>query len=120
MTDEPLPDKTLDRIIISKLTPIELAQGVVYIAVAPVPAGTRPEFPHTSINAPWAAVLAFVDRVPMANWGHSCRYLLINRETGESRSYEAQFPPFQPGQKDRWRIAYKAPSVPDSAMAIPP
>jgi len=51
---------------------------------------------------------------------HGCRYLLIDSETGrEVVSIEAQLPPFTPADEHRqWRVAYKAPSVPDAAVAV--
>jgi hypothetical protein len=103
----------------SHLTADELANSVAYAAEAPFAAGTQLQFPGTLIEVPSEAYLAFVDRQPMANWGHSARYLLISRESGESQSFETHLPPFRPGSDLRWRVVYKAPSVPDAAVAIP-
>src|SRR5262249_13575842 len=100
----------------AQLTAGELRQGVVYIAEGPVAAGTRLTFPRLSIDVPWEAVLAFVDRDPAANWSHSCRYVLVNSQTGAVASFEAQFPPFQSEQKRQWRVVYKAPTVSDGVL----
>ena len=42
-------------------------------------------------------MVAFVDLQPEANWGHDCRYLLVDPETGELQMVMAQFPPFLRG-----------------------
>lgn len=100
------------------LTRDELNKGVVYAAAISIRAGEKLQFPRISIVVPEPAWLAFVDREPLANWGHSCRYVLIDRETGELRSTEARFPPFDVSKQLRWRVVYRAKGVPDSAIAI--
>jgi len=101
----------------AQLNAEEKNSGVVYVATEPIPAGTKLEFPKLTIEAKGSAFLAFVDRDPMANWTHSSRYLLINRLTREAESFEAVLPPFSSSQSLRWRVAYKAPSVPEAVLA---
>jgi hypothetical protein len=115
----PLPDDDLISILLAQLTPDEIDHGVVYVAMTPIAAEPRLELPRMAIAVPWEALLAFIDRDPMANWGHACRYSLINRESGEVQSFEAQFPPFHRDEERRWRVAYKAPSVPSAVLAAP-
>ena len=100
------------------LAPEEVTRGVAYAAEVPIPARERLRFPRIDLDVPWPAYLAFVDREPGANWGHSCRYILINRDAGELTSHEARLPPFHTGRDLHWRVAYKAKGVPDSALAI--
>jgi len=114
-----LTEKKLNSILMAQLTPSERAGGVVYVFADPIPSGSNLQFPHVSLEVPWVALLAFIDRDPRANWGHSCRYILINRKTGEVRSTEARFPPFRHEELRRWRVAYRAPGVPDAVLAIP-
>jgi hypothetical protein len=106
-------------IIQSVLTPQERADGVAYAMEAPVAAGTHLQFPGVVIEAPAGSRLAFVDRQPTANWGHSARYVLVSVEGGEVRSFEARLPPFQSGGDLQWRVIYKAQSAPDAAVALP-
>jgi hypothetical protein len=113
----PLQHDDLISILLAQLTAAERNQGVVYIVTEPISAGSTLKFPRISIDVDHRSVLAFVDRDPMANWGHSCRYILLNTETGGLRSFEAQLPPFQQKQPGSWRVAYKAPSVPDALLA---
>jgi hypothetical protein len=100
------------------LTPEERDTCAVYAAVQPVASGEALQFARTTITAPWDAFLAFVDRDPMANWGHSCRYILFNRATGEVASTEARYPPF--AEKGfAWHVVYKSASVPEAVLADP-
>lgn len=46
------------------------------------------------IYADGPTVIVFADDEPLANFGHACRYLLYNPETGEFiREIPARFPP---------------------------
>ncbi|HMD70575.1 MAG TPA: hypothetical protein VKF41_04495 [Bryobacteraceae bacterium] len=98
----------------------ESSRGVVYAADTPISAGQRLRFGRVAFEVTWSAHLAFVDREPLANWAHSCRYVLINRETGELVSHEARLPPFHTGANLQWRVAYKAEGVPDNALLAVP
>ncbi len=100
------------------LTPEERDTCAVYAAVQPVAAGETLQFARATITAPWDAYVAFVDRDPMANWGHSCRYILVSHATGEVRSMEARTPPF--AEKGfTWHVVYKSASVPEAVLARP-
>lgn len=109
----------LSSILSAQLTPEEREKSVVYELSNSIPGGTTLEFPQCTIPVPWDAMLAFVDRQPLANWGHSSRYILVNCTNGETMSIEARFPPFRRDDERRWRVAYQAPTVPDTALAIP-
>ena len=102
-----------------QLTAAEKANSVAYAVETPVAAGTQLQFPGTVIDVPAEAYVAFIDRQPMANWGHPARYLVVSRDSGEVRSIEARLPPFQQTVGGRWRVIYQAPSVPDAAVAVP-
>jgi hypothetical protein len=103
--------------IMSNLNSDEITSCVAYASENSIAAGTVLKFPRISIDVPCNAFIAFVDRDPMANWSHSCRYILLSYDTSEVRSFEAQFPPFQSERQIHWRLVYKAPSVPDAAVA---
>jgi hypothetical protein len=109
----------LSALLLAQLTPEEREHGVVYQFSDPVESGTTLKFPRCTIRVPWNALLAFIDREPLANWGHSARFILINRSTGETMSVEARFPPFRKENQRLWRVAYQAPTVPDTALAVP-
>jgi hypothetical protein len=101
------------------LTAAERANGVAYAVETPVAAGTQLQFPGTRIVVAAEAYLAFIDREPTANWGHPARYVLVDRESGEVSSVETRLPPFQERAALHWRVVYRAPSVPDAAVAFP-
>jgi hypothetical protein len=94
------------------LTKAERAGAIAYEKNDPAPAGAHLDFPHCPIDVPWEADVLFVDREPLANWGHACRYLLVNCKTNEVLSIEARFPPFRPDQAHCCRVFYRAPSLP--------
>jgi len=113
-----ISEEQLIPILVGLLTPQERSGGVVYVAGRHIPSNTVSRFASTEITSPWESLLAFVDRDPMANWTHSCRYILISRETGEFKSIEAQTPPFDQGEF-HWRVVYKAASVPEAVLVKP-
>jgi hypothetical protein len=102
--------------LLAQLDERERARGVVYYADELVSAESTIGAPRLDATAPWAAHVGFVDREPTANWTHSCRYLLVNPESKEVLSIEAQLPPFGPGDSRHWHVAYKAPTVPDAVV----
>jgi len=114
----PLSHQECVSIVSAHLTTDEAAEAVAYTAEEIVPQGTRLKFPGVSLDKPWKGLLVFVDRHPTANWTHECRYLLVNCDTGDIHSIEAKLPPFRPNSEIRWRLMYKAPSVPTSVLPI--
>ena len=107
------------QILLALLTPNERAHAIAYLAEQVVVAGTVIENAREPVAAPWDAVLAFVDQDPSANWSHACRYILINPQTGETQSVEGRFPMFSMANPGPWRLAYKAPALPDSLVLVP-
>jgi hypothetical protein len=115
----PKSDEELYALLKAQLSPAELDHGVVYTLATPLAKGITLEFPQRTLRAPWDALLAFVDREPLANWGHSSRYILMDRDTGAVESVEARLPPFRREDPLSWRVFYQAPGVPDTALALP-
>jgi len=113
MADEHLLDR-----LRAELTADERAGSVAYYATELLGAGEPLPAPGMQTNAPFDALVGFIDREPTANWGHSSRYVLVNPESEEVVSIESRLPPFGPGTRMQWRVAYKAPSVPDAAVAV--
>jgi len=107
------------QLLLTLLTPTERAQAIAYLTEQPVVVGTIIEAAHEQVPAPWDAVLAFVDQDPTANWSHNCRYIFINPQTGETRSIVGRFPMFSMADPGSWRLAYKAPALPDSLVLVP-
>ena len=99
-------------LVLSHLAQRERDAGIAYLAAPPVGGGTSLQLPRLTVNVPRLAWLAFIDSKPEFDWGHDCRYLLIDDQTGEVRPYEAQFPPFRPESPWKWREIYRAPGMP--------
>lgn len=116
-------DERLRAAVLAQLTPDEIRSCVVYLVSRPLVGGTMLTFARHTIEMPWDGFLAFVDLDPMANWTHRCRYVSIEPETGETRSVDAEYPPFgarAPGQSPMpWRVLYRAPDVPAAVLAVP-
>jgi hypothetical protein len=93
-------------IVRANLTPRERAEAVVYAMEDPAAAGTRIRLPGVATDVPDGCRVAFVDREPSANWGHSARYLLVGLGSSEIRSFEARLPPFQSAADPRWRVIH--------------
>ena len=78
---------------VGTLSASEKASAVVYLDSKEIKAGESVPIGRESVVAPWDAWMAFVDLQPAANWGHPCRYLLLDPHTGEVRRFDASFPP---------------------------
>ena len=105
-------EQEIVNLLVAELNAEERSGGVVYLAAPPVEGGTHLEFPRLEIEVPSPAWLAFIDGKPNHDWGHPCRYLLIDDVTGRVQSYPAQFPPFRPSAPWHWRVVYMAPTLP--------
>jgi hypothetical protein len=93
-------------IVIEALEPAERAGGVAYLCVTPFAAGQTLAVPLQPIAIDGDCYVAFIDAQPDANWGHACRYLLIDARTGEVTSHSRRFPAFTAGD-NRWRIVHR-------------
>jgi hypothetical protein len=112
-------DDQVREVLLSQLTPAERDFAVAYWFRQAIPVGSQLSFPQVNFEAPWDAALIFIDQQPLANWGHPCRYVLVNPSTRETLSFAARFPPFQPESRNLWRVLYRASAIPDSAIAVP-
>jgi len=106
-------------LVLSLLTPDERAHCVAYALDDAVPAGTTIAAAPIPVIAPSAAYIAFIDREPLANWGHAARYLIVDKKTATVTAVDARFPPFRAGNASKWHVIYRAPGVPDTAVAAP-
>jgi len=72
-----------------------------------------------AVEMPWEGFIAFIDRDPMANWGHPARYLLLSCTNGEIQSFETRLPPFREGGDLTWHVVYRAPAAPGTGVPPP-
>ena len=101
------------------LTAEERRNGVLYLDQRELPAGSTVTIDNREVPVRQPSAVAFVDRVPQANWGHSSRYLLIDLGNGGIDSIESQFPPFLRGVPATLRVVHKGEAVPDWTVARP-
>jgi hypothetical protein len=104
--------------VLGTLSKHERESAAVYLDEAEIPAGTELELDHHKVISAGPSAVAFVDPTPAANWGHPSRYLLIDRQTGEVQSLDAQFPPFLHGASATLRLIWKGEHAPEWALAV--
>ena len=104
---------------VAQLSADERKSGVLYVDHHELPAGSTLAIDGREVAVRRPSAIAFVDRVPQANWGHSCRYLLIDLESGQVESIEAQSPPFLRSVPATLRMILKGEAVPDWTVAKP-
>jgi hypothetical protein len=100
--------------ILDALTSADRPTGVAYLRLRPLAAGTPFPASPVPIVPQTTSHLAFVDPTPKANWGHDCRYLAIDVNTLVVTPHPARFPPFHLNGEREWRVAYRAPGLPDA------
>lgn len=107
----------LERIAVASLADEERDRSAVYLDDRVLEPGDELDIDggRAQVDAP--TVVAFVDLEPGVNWGHRCRYLLIDRDSGEVRAIDAQFPPFLRGVPPQLRAVHQGAEVPDWAIA---
>jgi hypothetical protein len=103
----PVPVERAASIVVGALEAAERAGGVAYLCLTPFTAGQRLAVPGQPLAIDRDGWVGFVDPQPRANWGHACRYLLIDALTGEVTAHPRRFPAFEAGD-DRWRVVYRA------------
>lgn len=98
--------------------PAEDRRGaVLYLDQRVIAHGERVAAAGAALVAAAPSALAFLDRAPEANWGHPCRYLLIDLATGAAQAAEATHPPFLRGAAPTLRAIAKGEAVPDWTLA---
>lgn len=102
-----------------ELSEEERREGVAYLDKRELPAGSTLELEGRGVRIARASALVFVDRMPRANWGHSCRYIVVDLESGAVESIEARFPPFLREVPPTLSAISKGGDVPDWAVATP-
>ncbi|PWT86706.1 MAG: hypothetical protein C5B58_00975 [Acidobacteria bacterium] len=117
----PLSDNDVRAAALAQLTSDQLRSSIVYLASGMIAKGTRLAFPRVTIQMPWDGFLAFIDLDPMANWTHPSRYVCIQQDSGDTKTIEANLPPFgaRTNPSLRWQELYRAPDVPAAVGAIP-
>jgi hypothetical protein len=114
----PLTIQQISERALATLSSREKESSVLYLDAAGTKAGALIEIDRQQVPAPWDSFVVFIDLQPQANWGHRCRYLFINRQTGDAKIVEASTPPFLKGPAKGLRVIWQGPQVPDWAVAV--
>jgi hypothetical protein len=86
------------------LTPEQIGQSIIYLNYEPFQAGDTVRAGRLEIAVKKNSYLAFVDLQPHLNWGHSCLYILIDVDTYQTETFDAQFPPYQRDYPESYRV----------------
>jgi hypothetical protein len=107
------------RLAIAAIPAEQLRGAVLYLDRRTIAPGEAVPTGRDTLTADRPAALAFLDLAPAANWGHPCRYLLIDLATGAVRAADATHPPFLRGAAPTLAAIAKGPEVPDWTLAAP-
>src|SRR5882757_7043075 len=92
---------------LATLSKQERESGAVYLDESEIPAGAELALDTHKFISTGPSALVFVDPTPAVNWGHACRYLLVDRQSREVKSIPAQFPPFLHGASPTLRLIWR-------------
>lgn len=104
---------------LKELSPEERRSGATYLDEVELAPGSTITIDQKEVPVRRASAVVFVDKEPQVNWGHACRYLLVDLEDGRVVSIAAQFPPFLRQVPKTLRLIWKGDTVPDWAIAKP-
>ncbi|HEX7841206.1 MAG TPA: hypothetical protein VF469_27195 [Kofleriaceae bacterium] len=99
------------------LAPAERDTAVLYLLQEVQPQGRALDLGGITLSRPYDVVVFFVDLEPEANWGHRCRYVLMDVAGERRESVAARFPPFLRAIPPGLRVAWKGSAVPAWAVA---
>jgi len=111
-------DKVAEKAM-AQLTAEERRNGVLYVDQRELAPNSMVSIDGSEVQVRRASVMAFVDQEPRANWGHACRYMLIDLASGGVTSIPAQFPPYLRHVPAELHVVYKGEAVPDWTVAKP-
>jgi hypothetical protein len=81
-------------IVRSRLSDEEATKAIVRWDTTPKRAGEALRFGPRQYEMPFDGYFVFVDLVPLANWSHPARVVLIGRDDGSVETLDVSFPPF--------------------------
>jgi len=81
-------------LVISQLLGGNADSVFLYVTFDPVTVGeVIYDYEGAVLTAPSDGWVAFIDDYPRANWMHSCRYVFIDRDSGDLLVYDRSWPP---------------------------
>ena len=111
-----LPHTEIANVVLAQLPQTRRECSVVYLDKQMRPAGSDIEVDYKKVLLDQPTVVGFIDLEPEMNWGHACRYVLVNIESGEHRNIDAHFPPFLRENSSDLIVLFKGNKVPPWAV----
>ena len=104
------------KIVLELISESFRTKSVFYIDEAIYPKGTEFAVGKNRCRMDSDTIMVFVDEEPGKNWGHSCRYLFFNVNSGEVSEIPEQFPPSLTKIPETFKVIWKPDEVPDWAL----
>lgn len=114
-----LSQAEIAEVVLAQVPEARRAQPVVYLDPAVKAAGSEIEIDYKKVQLEAPTIVGFIDLEPEMNWGHPCRYVLVNPESGQHREIDAHFPPFLRASPPDLIVLFKGDEVPDWAVNKP-
>lgn len=111
-----LPETEIANVVLAQLPEARREQSVVYLDQRVHPAESDIEIDYKKVRLNARTMVGFIDLEPEMNWGHPCRYVLVDSESGEHRNVDAHFPPFLRESPSNLIVLFKGQRVPDWAV----
>jgi hypothetical protein len=105
----PLSVREAGEIALATLTDAERQGSAVYVDARVYSVGSSVIAGRDRLGIREPTIVVFVDLAPAANWGHPCRYLLVNAEAGTVEFVPARLPP----SSEELRLVHRGPAVED-------
>jgi hypothetical protein len=88
-----LTNEQIIGIVLPELSDYEINQSIIYYDTKALHPGEKVRIGKDLTTVSTYAYLVFVDLEPKANWGHKCKYFLIDPETKSTKIMNEEFPP---------------------------
>jgi hypothetical protein len=111
-----LTQSEIASVVLAQVPEARRTHSVVYLDQRIRLPGSEIEIDYKKLRLDGPTEIGFVDLEPEMNWGHSCRYVLVNTETGEHQNIDAHFPPFLRETSSSLIVLFKGDKVPDWAV----
>lgn len=91
-------------VIRGQMSPEQLKQALVYLDPEIIRAGEATGIVGDGVDMPFDGNLVFADLAPQFNWAHPCLFILVSKESDETRLISASFPPKSRGFPHKFQL----------------
>jgi len=111
-----LDSDKVKEIVLQTMTESLRTRAVFYIDEATYPKGAEFVVGRNHYLMSSDTIMVFIDEEPGKNWGHNCRYLFFDVDSGEVREIREQFPPSLTRIAKTFKVIWKPSEIPDWAV----